>query len=298
MLRFLSAISMSQYSDPKKLDEFIRQQLRDPACSLYTYLRRDSGGLQFELWKNMGPFALNLTGVRGVRETVTGFFPLVREYRSIPYRDCEIREERPGCFFLSGVEEESGEGSKLMLTSAAGLYEKGELVTKERYRSSCYGLSVEGKILLGVERDEEEIQALKDEDDWRREMLARALQGDEEALEETEDFIEGTEEEIRERLRSEDVYTILDGFFLQHGGSNAYTMLGEILYVDKMMNPETEEWVYRLQVKILGATLGVYINPRDLVGVPAVGRRFRGEVLLQGMICPERLLLDHSRGFF
>ena len=149
-----------------------------------------------------------------------------------------------------------------------------------------------------MERDEDEKQALEEEENWRREIMERALEGDEEAIDEAEAFVENTEQEIHERLKYEDIYTILDGFFVQRGHTNAYSMLGEIRYVDKMMNPQTEEWVYRLQVKILGAVLGVYINPKDLVGQPEKGRRFQGEVFLQGIACPEQLLLDEDRGFF
>ena len=298
MIRFLSAIGMSQYCEPQKLEELIRTQLADPDCELRTYLRKDSGCLQFELMKNMGPFGLNIIGLKVNKETVTGFFPMVRELRGDRYRECEIKEERPGCFYMNGLEEVSGEGVKMLLTSGFGLFDHGELRARQEWRYSRYGLSVAGKILLGVERDEEELEAMDEEEMWRRDLLNRALQGDEDAIEEAEDFAESTEEEIRDRLRFEDIYTILDGFFMQRGSLNQYSMLGEIQYVDKMMNPKTEEWVYRLQVKILGTSLGVYINPKDLVGQPAKGRRFQGEILLQGMACPELLLLDKNRGFF
>ena len=36
MIRFLSAIGMSQYCEPQKLEELIRTQLADPDCELRT----------------------------------------------------------------------------------------------------------------------------------------------------------------------------------------------------------------------------------------------------------------------
>lgn len=286
MIRFLSAIGMSQYTQPQKLDRFIRSWTKEGDSCLRTYVRRDAGRMQFELTKKMGPFFLTVTGQKGEQDLVGGFFPGVRERRVLPYLDCEVIEERPGVFFLSAVEGETGEQIKFMMTTAKPFFSKGVLEAEERGNYSCYGLSVEGKVLLGVKRSEEEEKAIREEEQWRREILNKVQQGDENALREVETYAAETAEEIQERLRQEDVYTILDGFFVPRGNSNFFVVLGDILYVDKLLNPLTEEWSYRLEVKTMGTRIGIYINPKDLVGVPCKGRRFLGEVFLQG--APER----------
>ena len=105
-------------------------------------------------------------------------------------------------------------------------------------------------------------------------------------------------EEIEERLQREDLYSVLDGFFAPLGAGHRYAVLGEILYVDKMMNPLSNEWVYRLEVRTSGSSIGLYIHPRDLVGEPKKGFRFQGECVLMGMFDPEALLDDRDRGFY
>ncbi len=297
MIRFLSAIGMSQYTQPQKLDQFIRSWGRDGDSHLQTYIRQDSGRLQFELTKRMGPFFLTVVGQKAEQEMVSGFYPGVREQRSAPYVECDVTEERPGVFFLTAVEAFTGEQVKMMMTTAKTFFNKGVLKVEECGNYSCYGLSVEGKVLLGVERSEEDLKTIREEEKWRREVLNKALQGDENALREVEAYAAETAEEIRERLQEEDIYTILDGFFMPRGNSNFYIVLGDILYVDKMLNPLTEEWSYRLEVQTMGTLLGVYINPKDLVGVPQKGRRFLGEVFLQGVLDPGFELADQE-GFF
>lgn len=80
--------------------------------------------------------------------------------------------------------------------------------------TAFYALSTEGKVLLNVERSQEDEEAYRSEEEWRRQMLKRAREGDEEALEELKADSIAMEEDILERLEEEDVYSILEGIFL------------------------------------------------------------------------------------
>ena len=51
-----------------------------------------------------------------------------------------------------------------------------------------------------------------------------------------------------------------------------------------MTNELTGENVYELQILCNGMILGVCINQKDLWGEPQVGRRFKGNVWMQGSI--------------
>ena len=107
------------------------------------------------------------------------------------------------------------------------------------------------------------------------------------------------DEEIADRLRREDVYTIFDGFMYPAGREeNYYTLLGDIQKIDKLFNPYSEEWVYYLELNVLGQELRVLINPTDLFGEPAVGRRFQGKVRLYGRLDPARMILENLDQFF
>ena len=63
-----------------------------------------------------------------------------------------------------------------------------------------------------------------------------------------------------------------------------YSVLGEILEVEPVNNKITGEQIYLLKICANELTFDVCINEKDLYGEPQAGRRFRGEIWLQGYI--------------
>ena len=169
-----------------------------------------------------------------------------------------------------------------------------------RILSKYKSLSFEGKVILGIDRTEDDIEAIEEVEENRRGLLRRAMEGDESAIREMQSEEEQTQQEIEDRLQSEDVYSIFDGFLypVENDRENYYTVLGDILHVDKLMNSVTEEWVYYLELNVLGQILRVCINPRDLLGEPKPGYRFTGRVWFFGRIDPARLILEDPHGFY
>ena len=51
-----------------------------------------------------------------------------------------------------------------------------------------------------------------------------------------------------------------------------------------MHNVRTEEAVYEMRIACNDIELDVCINEKDLMGIPEVGRRFKGVVWLQGYV--------------
>ena len=52
----------------------------------------------------------------------------------------------------------------------------------------------------------------------------------------------------------------------------------------KIVNRYTKEIVYVLNLKCNEYNITLGINEKDLIGVPENGRRFRGDVWLQGLL--------------
>ena len=151
------------------------------------------------------------------------------------------------------------------MTETHWFYKEKNLQEQEALFISIYGLSIEGKILLGSFRSDEDQKAIAEEEKWRKDMLERADTGDEDAIRAIEQEERFMDEEIADRLRREDVYTIFDGFMYPAGREeNYYTLLGDIQKIDKLFNPYSEEWVYYLELNVLGQELRVLINPTDL----------------------------------
>ena len=300
MLRLLSAIGMSRYTGQQSLDRYISEQLMSSHMRAQHFVK--DGHLYVELFKEMGPFQLIMRGVLEPDQYIRiGMVcPAIKEKRGYELIECEVHEEANADLFMFGQERGTLEGLCLRLTEVHRFYKEQGLMALERTSASCYGLSFEGKVLLGLDRSEDDLAAMEDVEARRRGLLRRAMEGDEGAIAQIQEDDEMTEQEIEDRLQQEDVYSIFDGFLYPAEGAmdNYYTVLGDIVYVTKLMNSETEEWVYYLELNVLGMLLRVSINPIDLLGEPLVGCRFMGRVALFGRLNPARQMLEDPRGFY
>lgn len=146
-------------------------------------------------------------------------------------------------------------------------------------------LSTEGKILLPINKTEKQLKQGKKQSSDRNCLIAAARDGDEDAIENLtlEDI--DTYSMLSRRITHEDVLSIVDSYFMPYGiESDQYSILGEIMDCSLMTNELTGENVYELQILCNGMILGVCINQKDLWGEPQVGRRFKGNVWMQGSI--------------
>ena len=74
-------------------------------------------------------------------------------------------------------------------------------------------------------------------------------------------------------------------FFVQSQKlDTVYHVLGKIKSVKQLKNSETKEKIYKLEVETMRMNLDVYINEKDLVGMPTAGMRFMGTCWLQGNV--------------
>ncbi len=83
----------------------------------------------------------------------------------------------------------------------------------------------------------------------------------------------------------EDIYSIVESSFTPYGSeSDNYTILGTITDLDSLFNEMTGEEIYHLSVSCNDLVFQIVINKVDLLGEPQVGRRFKGNVWLQGFV--------------
>lgn len=144
-------------------------------------------------------------------------------------------------------------------------------------------LSISGKVILPVVRnDSERLKRLR-ESESRNGMIAAARQGDQDALENLtiEDIDMYTS--ISKRIKSEDVLTIVESYFMPYGiACDQYSVMGDILSVEEVYNQLTGEKLYQMLIECNDILIDVCMNAEDLLGEPAEGRRFRGNIWLQG----------------
>lgn len=161
--------------------------------------------------------------------------------------------------------------------------------TKGHHPLVMSGLAKEGKILLPIKKDVYQVREEEKIISKRNHMIAAARNGDQEAMESL------TMEEIdiyamiSKRIAKEDVYSIVDTYFMPHGiECDQYNIMGEIVDCSEIMNARSGEFVYEMSILCNDLLFDVCINKDDLLGEPEVGRRFKGLIWLQGNLQLEK----------
>lgn len=89
--------------------------------------------------------------------------------------------------------------------------------------------------------------------------------------------------EVSKRAETEDIYSIVDTMFRpDNDEDDCYTVIGTIINWSMFINSMTGDEVVNLLLECCDMVFPVVINKKDLYGVPAIGRRFKGYVWLQG----------------
>lgn len=146
-------------------------------------------------------------------------------------------------------------------------------------------LSVGGMILLPISKNQHQIKKYNDDANVRKNLLAAAKKGDEDAIESLTIEDLDTYTKLSKRIICEDVFTIVDSSFMPCGVEcDQYSVVGEIHDIVVEVNSITDEEIYILTLECNDIFFDVAINSYDLVGEPAIGRRFKGQIWLQGAI--------------
>lgn len=147
------------------------------------------------------------------------------------------------------------------------------------------GLAREGTILFPVLKDKEAVMVEKELAKNRNNLIAAARNGDEEAMESLTMEDMDTYSMISERIAEDDVFTIVDTYFMPYGiECDQYNVMGEILDVMSFQNILTGEEIVQMTLESNDMQFDVCINKKDLLGEPKAGRRFKGTIWLQGQI--------------
>lgn len=146
-------------------------------------------------------------------------------------------------------------------------------------------LSLNGKIIMPISKNEKQIQNTKKNSQDRNYLIAAAREGDEDAIENLtlEDI--DTYSMLSRRVANEDILSIVDSYFMPYGiESDQYSILGEIVDYRMETNKMTDERICVLTVDCNDLIYDVCINEKDLLGEPAIGRRFKGVIWMQGKV--------------
>ncbi len=149
---------------------------------------------------------------------------------------------------------------------------------------SLTGLSVKGTILLPVKKTERQIEKINANTRVHNQMLEAAREGDESAMESLTMEDINLYSQISRRMLKEDVYSIVDSCFMPTGVEcDHYMVIGEIGKCRRVENLWTREKIWQMQINCNSLDMTICINEKDLLGEPKEGRRFKGDIWLQGI---------------
>ena len=203
-VRYFSAIGMSEYVDQRKLDAFVRKILQEQSNPILRYRKPGTDIVYVEVKKYIGDFAIILRGQKEAdgKVNMSVILPAVQERAYSVLLDWEIeRDEDSLMAFLIGEEEETGAQLEISVLDLVECLTEKPGDSGDSVIAAFYALSTEGKVLLNVERSQEDEEAYRSEEEWRRQMLKRAREGDEEAMDELKADSLAMEEDILERMR-------------------------------------------------------------------------------------------------
>ena len=90
---------------------------------------------------------------------------------------------------------------------------------------------------------------------------------------------------VSRRLATEDVYSIVDSYFMPYGVEcDLYSIMGEILAIRERENTLTGERLYQMKLDVNELEFDVCVPKKEVLGEPEIGRRFKGEIWLQGYV--------------
>ena len=256
-------------------------------------VREDDGNRAFlELSRSFGPhIGIRICGElepHGFRRLT--YFPYLEGSAPTTYCDVMVEKRSDGCSFAVLAEEGRIGVSLISYLQNPARYRKESFegrFTGTSVSTTLTGLSLSGMILLpgkgsrcsGPDDHREAYYQKHDQ------MVLAAKNGSQEAIESLTMEDMDTYAMLARRVQHEDVLTIVDSCFMPSGMEcDQYQIIGTIEFYTKVQNEMTGENLYQLSVNCNGMLIDVCINSCDLLGDPEEGRRFKGNVWLQGRL--------------
>ena len=289
MHKYLRAIGFSQFNTRKKIQSLIKACILDSDYRNYTTNGEDTMLAEYrkEFLPNMG---ITVCGELDESNNFSYdyYYPYLKSETISSYEDMSIERYSYGEAY-GGICDDVRVGVSLIFY-LENMIDYLKFKNTERLpvkgTSLCLsGLSIEGTIMMPISKNEKQREDSLRKTNHRYRLIQAARKGDEKAIESlTLDDID-TYSSISRKIHQEDVFSIVDSYFMPYGMEcDQYSVLGEILECIEMENSFTKEKLYKLLLNCNELMLEICINQKDMYGEPQLGRRFKGQIWLQGYI--------------
>lgn len=289
MHKFLRAIGFSALQDRSKLKDLLTDVIQSSDERAFT--TNDSGVMLGEFRKSYGGgMGIAVCGEfdEDDKFIYNYYYPYLQGSGITSTEDVSV-ERHASKDSYAGVCEDVRLGISLIFYLRNMItYIQAEVAGKLPVRGTSLtlsGLAMSSTILLPLHKDAGDVQRVREASANRTRLMREARQGDEDAIETLTTEEMDTYSVISRRIQDEDVFSLVDTYFMPYGVEcDQYAVLGEITDVRLIKNVVTGEQVYKLTICCNELTFDVCVNIMDLYGEPQVGRRFKGNIWLQGYI--------------
>lgn len=287
MHRFLRSVGFSTYQKKRQIEKVLAQLEAEATDRRRIQLDPETNltEIRAEVAPGMGVVSVGETDENGVfhREY---YYPYLSSADVSSTVDCSIQRHAEKETYAGLLDEYRVGISLIFYLDNCFEYRERKLDHASRKVKSVNltGLAMEGKILLPLHKTRKQIEMAKVALNNHNSLLEAAKKGDEDAMETL--TIEDIDiySQISKRVMREDIYSIVDSSFMPSGiECDQYSVIGEIRSVDLKENRITGEKVYDLTLDCNDMIFHVGVAQKDLMGEPKAGRRFKGQIWMQGV---------------
>lgn len=287
MHRFLRSIGFSMYQKKRDIEKLLDKLEESAREKRLIQIDQETNvcELRSEVAPGMGVAIVGEVDTDGVfhREY---YYPYLKGKDLSSESDCSIQRHTEKETY-AGLLDEYKVGISLIFYLDNGVEYKERKMNKASRKVKAVnltGLCNDGKILLPLHKTRKQIEMAKVASKDRTSLLEAAKAGDEDAMETL--TIEDIDmySQISKRVMKEDIYSIIDSCFMPCGiECDQYSVIGEIKAIEEKENIITGEIAYDLTLDCNDMIFHVGVAKKDLLGVPVVGRRFKGQIWMQGV---------------
>ena len=146
-------------------------------------------------------------------------------------------------------------------------------------------LSLNGTVMLPIAKSDSDKKFIKKKSKAREKLMYKARKGDESALETLSIEDMDTYSAISKQIKTSDIYSMIDNYFMPYGVEcDHYSVMGEIEDYHETVNKITGQELVIMTINCNELIFDVCINRKDLLGEPKPGRRFKGNIWMQGYV--------------
>lgn len=146
-------------------------------------------------------------------------------------------------------------------------------------------LSTNGTVVMPIAKTDSDKNFVRKRTREREKLMHKARKGDESAMESLSIEDMDTYSALSKQIKTTDIYTLVDNYFMPYGvESDQYSVMGEIMDCHEETNRLTGQTLVVMTINCNELVFDVCINRKDLLGEPKPGRRFKGNIWMQGYV--------------